>query len=284
VTEPGTGRHIASLTFDLDTVSIWMAQGQTSPTMMSRGEFGIVGAERIMRLLSDEAIKGTFYVPGRTLEAYPDTCRALHAEGHELAHHGFDHVSPVNLSRDEELDQLRRGNALIGEITGTAASGYRSPAWDLSPNSVELLLGEGFSYDSSMMAHDSQPYLARSGDAIDGDGRFRPGQETSLVELPISWSLDDFPHFEYFRGGGLRAASGVLENWLADFDYMVRFDTWGALTFTCHPFVVGRGHRMLMLESLIHGLKARGAAFLTAADLVQEHRLRARATPAGTVR
>lgn len=268
-------RHIASLTFDFDSVSIWMAQGQTSPTMMSRGEFGVVGVERIMRLLGDEGIKGTFFVPGRTLEAFPAACRDLHAEGHELAHHGFDHVSPVNLARDEELDQLRRGNALIGEVTGESARGYRSPAWDLSPRSVDLLLAEGFVYDSSMMAHDSQPYRARTGDSIDAGGRFCRGTETALVELPVSWSLDDFPHFEYFRGGGLRAASGVLENWLADFDYMARFEPWGALTFTCHPFVVGRGHRMLMLEALIHGLKARDAVFMTSAALAGEYRARA---------
>ena len=264
-------RHIASLTFDFDAVSIWMAQGQTSPTMMSRGEFGVVGVERIIRLLGDEGIKGTFFVPGRTLEAFPQSCEDLHAEGHELAHHGFDHVSPVNLTYDEELDQLRRGNALIAAITGKSAEGYRSPAWDLSPHSVDLLLNEGFFYDSSMMAHDSQPYCARQGDTIDETGRFRPGTESRLVELPISWSLDDFPHFEYFRGGGLRPAAGVLENWLADFDYMTRFDTWGALTYTCHPFVVGRGHRMLMLEALIHGLKARNAVFLTARELAAEY-------------
>ena len=264
-------RHIASLTFDFDSVSIWMAQGQTSPTMMSRGEFGVVGVERIIRLLGDEGVKGTFYIPGRTLQAFPEACRDLHAAGHELAHHGFDHVSPVNLSCAEELDQIRRGNALLAEITGAPAVGYRSPAWDLSTNSVDLLLQEGFVYDSSMMAHDSQPYAARRGDRIDASGRFSQGEETALIELPIAWSLDDFPHFEYFRGGGLRSASGVLENWLADFDYMARFEPWGALTYTCHPFVIGRGHRMLMLEALIHALKERGATFLTAAELASEY-------------
>ena len=274
MTEAGARRHIASLTFDFDTISIWMAQGQTTPTTMSRGEFGVVGAERIMRLLDAEGVQGTFYVPGRTLETYPDACRALHTAGHEIAHHGFDHVSPAQMSREDELDQLRRGNELVASITGAPAAGYRSPAWELSANSVELLLEEGFVYDSSMMAHDSQPYRARTGDVIDADGSFRPGAETDLVELPISWSLDDFPHFEYFRGGGLRSASGVLENWLADFDYMVRFDAWGAMTFACHPFVIGRGHRMLMLESLIHGLKARGAVFLTAVEIVEEYRAR----------
>jgi peptidoglycan/xylan/chitin deacetylase (PgdA/CDA1 family) len=34
------------------------------------------------------------------------------------------------------------------------------------------------------------------------------------------------------------------------------------LTYTFHPQVIGRGHRMLMLERLIESLAQRGAAFV----------------------
>ena len=99
------------------------------------------------------------------------------------------------------------------------------------------------------------------------------GPETSLVEMPISWTLDDYPHFEYVRNKqysmpGLMPAGGVLQNWVDDFDYMTRTMEWGALTYTCHPFVIGRGHRMLMLERLIEALQGLGATFLTMEDAV----------------
>jgi hypothetical protein len=45
---------------------------------------------------------------------------------------------------------------------------------------------------------------------------------------------------------------------------------WGVLTYTCHPYVIGRGHRMLMLERLIEGLLGQGAVFATMADAVDE--------------
>ena len=72
------------------------------------------------------------------------------------------------------------------------------------------------------------------------------------------------------RGGGLRAASDVLENWLADFDYLADELPWGVVTYTFHPFVIGRGHRMKMLEKLIVELTARGAVFVTAEQAVAE--------------
>ena len=111
-----------------------------------------------------------------------------------------------------------------------------------------------------MMGNDYTPYFARSGDAIELDAPMRFGPETSLIEMPISWTLDDYPHFEYVRNArysmqGLMPAGGVLQNWLDDFDYMTRIVDWGVLTYTCHPFVIGRGHRMLMLERLIEALQ-----------------------------
>jgi peptidoglycan/xylan/chitin deacetylase (PgdA/CDA1 family) len=268
-------RHIVCLSFDFDALSGFISRGLTSPTPISRGEFGVVGAERILALLGRHAIRATWFIPGHTIETYPDACRAIHAAGHEVAHHGWTHVPPANLSREQEEAGLVRGNEAIRRLTGAAARGYRSPSWDLSPHTIELLLQHGFLYDSSMMGHDYLPYRARVGDAITLEQPARFGAPTSLVEMPISWSLDDHPHFEYFRTDavtlpGLRAASGVLENWYDDFDYMTRIQDWGVITYTCHPYVIGRGHRMLMLERLIERLKQRGAVFLAMEDAARE--------------
>ena len=256
--------HLVCLTFDFDTVSVWMAMGRTTPTPMSRGEFGVVAAERLLRLLDRHGIPTTWFVPGLTIDTFEPACRAVAEAGHEIAHHGYEHVSPATMDRQAEDDQLKRGNEAIERISGRAARGYRSPAWDLSPNSVELLLENGFLYDSSMMGHDYLPYRARTGDRVEAGKPVVFGPETGLWELPVSWSVDDFPHFEYFRGGGLRPASGVLENWLDDYRFMADNLARGVFTCTCHPFVIGRGHRMMMLERLIVALKEQGAEFVTA--------------------
>ena len=268
-------RHLVCLTFDFDTVALWLALGQTSPTPVSRGEFGVVGAERLLTLLARRGIRSTWFIPGLTIDAYPDTCRAIHEAGHEIGHHGYDHVSPAGLTRDEERAQLVRGNAAIERISGAPARGYRSPAWDLSRASVDLLLEQGFAYDSSMMGHDYLPYQARTGDTVEVGKPVVFGSPTALVELPVSWSLDDFPHFESFRGAGLKPATGVFENWLGDFDWLARELPWGVYTLTCHPFVIGRGHRLLMLERLLDALAEQGGVFVTAREAVEEHSARA---------
>ncbi|NYT49112.1 polysaccharide deacetylase [Parapusillimonas granuli] len=267
---------IVCLSFDFDAISLWIARGATSPTPISRGEFGVVGTRRILRLLERYDVKATWFIPGHTLETYPDLCREIRDAGHEIGHHGWSHVSPVNMSLEEERASLIRANETIRNLTGAYAAGYRSPAWDLSANSVDLLIEQGFKYDSSMMADDYTPYFVRHRDVIEADQPARFGPATSLVEMPVSWSLDDFPHFEFTRTPagilpGLMNANGVLENWMEDFLYMKENLDWGAVTYTFHPQVIGRGHRMRMLERLIIRLLEEGAQFERMADVVAEH-------------
>jgi hypothetical protein len=49
---------------------------------------------------------------------------------------------------------------------------------------------------------------------------------------------------------------------------------WGVLTYTFHPHVIGRGHRMVMLERLIEQLRDGGAVFVTMEQAVAEYRAR----------
>lgn len=161
----------------------------------------------------------------------------------------------------------------IRRVCGKPPRGYRSPAWDLSPVTIDLLLKHGFDYESSLMGHDDTPYFARRGDRVSADEPLVPGEVTRLVEMPISWSLDDHPHFEFLRTGdsimpGLRNANSVLENFVDDFEYMTKTTDWGVLTYTFHPYVIGRGHRMMMLERLIDRLAGMGAQFMTMAGAV----------------
>ena len=270
-------QHFVCLTFDLDNTSIAVSRGTTTPTMISRGDFGMVGTERLLQLLARFEIPATWFIPGHTIESYPASVGAVHAAGHEIGHHGWTHRPPASLSREDEERELVRGNAAIEALTGRRARGYRSPSWDLSEHSIQLLLKHGFVYDSSLMGHDYLPYQARDGDVAELEATLRFGPDTALVEMPISWSLDDYPAFEFSqtRSGvlpGLMNAELVRANWLADFRYMAEHYDWGVITYTFHPHVIGRGHRMAMLERLVEQLRDGGAVFVTMEQAVAEYR------------
>lgn len=263
--------HVACLTFDFDVWSGFAARDLTTPTPISRGEFGLVGAKRVLGLLAQKGIRSTWFVPGVIIDSHEDDVARVVAAGHEIAHHGYSHVVPASLPPEREEAEMVQAIEAVRRVSGRDPRGYRSPAWDLSPVTIDLLLKHGFDYDSSLMGDDATPYFARKGDVVMADKPIVFGPRTRLIEMPISWSLDDHPHFEFLRVGqsvmpGLANAGAVLENFVDDFRYMVSTSDWGVLTYTFHPYVIGRGHRMIMLEKLIDQLGELGATFMALED------------------
>jgi peptidoglycan/xylan/chitin deacetylase (PgdA/CDA1 family) len=268
-------RHIVCLTFDFDTQAGFIARGMSTPTPLSRGEFGAIASRRILDFLKAHGIKATWFIPGFTIESWPRECEAVVANGHEVAHHSWAHIPPATQTREQEEADLVRANDSIARLSGRKARGYRSPSWDLSEHTIDLLLAHGFHYDSSLMGADYQPYRARRGDIAALGKPFSFGEQTPLIEMPISWSLDDYPHFEFVRTpatvlAAMQPARAVMQNWLDEFTYMKKVVDWGMLTYTMHPYVIGRGYRMLALEGLVEELAKQGAVFTTMEEAARE--------------
>lgn len=261
------------LTFDFDAISVWPGTlGLTSPSVVSRGEFsGRVAVPRVLDILAREGVTATFFVPGITIEAWPDLCRRILAEGHEIGHHGYHHMSPVAMEEAAEREQLERGlEAMDRVLDGYRAVGYRSPGADLSANSTRLLAEAGFVYESSMSAQDFEPYWCRTGDVVELSGVAHLGDEIELLEIPFSWTLDDMPQMEFIPTPngvfveGLSEPEKCQRMWLADLDYMVEEIPGGVYTMCFHPEIIGRGARIRVLERMIARAKEHGAELTSA--------------------
>ena len=121
----------------------WPFKAQ-SPSAVSRGEFGKVGTQRLLDVLRRHQVLASWFIPGHTIDTFPDLVKRIADTGHEIGHHGYCHENPAAVPLEEERRILERGIACILRVTGKAPLGYRSPAWDLSPYSLNLLLEFGF--------------------------------------------------------------------------------------------------------------------------------------------
>lgn len=274
MTEEQNRRLSCCLTFDFDAMSAWIGTFQSeNPSMISRGEFGAaVGLPRILDLLERHGIRATFCVPGHTAHAYPGLVSRIYEKGHELVHHGWVHENPADFDREGERKNLELGLEALERAAGVRPKGYRSPAWDFSRNTVDLLLEYGFEYDSSCMGNDFYPYYLRKGDEWSTTEPYSFGKPCELVEVPVTWGLDDFPASEYVPGQntGLMPPSAVEEIWRGDFEYAHANCPGGVYDLTMHPQVIGRGHRMLMLERLVeHFSSHSGVVFESLGDYVE---------------
>jgi peptidoglycan/xylan/chitin deacetylase (PgdA/CDA1 family) len=153
---------------------------------------------------------------------------------------------------------------------GVKPLGFRSPSADLSESTLELVEAHGFVYDSSLMTDDYRPFHPRIGDRVSRDEPLLRGRESTLWELPMCFELDDWVHFQFnfepYRKGGA-PPSHVLEIWRDEFDWMHEHVDGGVLTVCMHPQVIGRGHRIAMLETFIEHCLGSGARFASLGEV-----------------
>lgn len=253
-----TGEVTCCLTFDFDGLT-GFARGSRDRTRASQGEFGAaVGLGRILDLLTGSGVHATFFTTGDAAVSYPGLVERIRAEGHEVGHHGWAHDVPAELTRDAEQRSLERGIEALEKVTGERPRGYRAPGWATSDNTVRLLLGHGFDYDSSLMAGDFYPYYVREGDQWFDDEPASFGTPSNLVEIPVYWGLDDV--MLEFVGGTvntfLRSPDEIERLWKGDIDHAAAHRPGGLVTLTMHPHVTGRGPRIAMLNRIIEHVAA----------------------------
>jgi peptidoglycan-N-acetylglucosamine deacetylase len=270
-----TSRPSVCLSFHFDALSIWLGTfGLATPQYVSRADFAAkIATPRILELLARHDAKSTWFISGLDAESYPDAVKKIRDEGHEVAHHGYAHEDVANLDEVRERAALERGLEVFDEVLGVKPTGYRSPSYDLSQNSIRLLESYGFAWDSSLMGRDFEFYRARTGDQMSAADRITFGRETSIVEVPISWALNDFVFMEFVMAPGLILPGSIDtkalgERWCADLDYCVERVPGGIFTPIFHTQTIGRGSKINLLENLITRARELEAPFLTVSEAV----------------
>jgi peptidoglycan-N-acetylglucosamine deacetylase len=255
----------AVLSFDEDGECIPFAydaaNGHRRLTLQSEASYGPnIGTPRILDLLERHGISGTFFVPGFTAERHPVLLREIIARGHEIGSHGYLHERLDFVEPDEEERILTYSRAVLEEITGIVPRGYRSPAWELNPTSPALLKQYGYHYDSSLMG-DDEPYLIPA------------GSDQTLVEIPVQWMNDDWPHFGFSSipslGFGISSQEKVFEIWSEEFAGY--HEVGGCFVLTMHPFVIGRPSRIRLLNRMIEFINQFEGVWWATLEQVADH-------------
>ena len=242
---PGGSRVAVLLSFDVDNETLTLARN-TNPSIgaLSQGEFGArVGLRRVVELVDRHSIPASFFIPAVSLILNPDMVEVIQKSGrHEFGVHGWVHELNSALDAETERELVLRATNYLEKATGRRPVGYRAPSWDLSPNTLDIIKGLGFLYDSSLMS-DDRPYEL-----------LQNGNPTGLVELPVEWILDDAPLMNPL-GNRYTPPRELLQVYIDEFDKAYEEGTMFLLT--THPHIIGHRSRILILEELINHIKTK---------------------------
>jgi peptidoglycan/xylan/chitin deacetylase (PgdA/CDA1 family) len=247
-----------SVDVDVESPLAWRLRGKPAPGLaeLEQRRFGArQGLRRLLDLLAEHDLIGSFFVPGRDAARYPDLLPAVANGGHELGLHGYHHERVDQISRDENEEALGRAREVFEAQVGVKPRGYRSPAWELTAELHDLLRQQEMTYDSSLMGYD-HPYTLGG-----------------LTEVPVEWLTDDAVYFR-FRGSGLERwhpadPGSVLASWLEEWEGVHEFG--GLFTLTVHPWISGRSQRIRLLRRLLERVRSHDDVWFATAIAIAEH-------------
>lgn len=157
---------------------------ETWPARESRVE---ANTERLLGLLAERGVRGTFFVLGWVAERSPGLVRRIAACGHEIGCHGFSHRLIYRQAREEFREETARAKRLLEDQIGAAVLGYRAASFSVTRESLwalDTLIDAGFRYDSSIFPIRHDRYGLP--DARPDPHVFRAPSGRTLVEFPMS--------------------------------------------------------------------------------------------------
>lgn len=175
------------------------------------------GYPRIFDLLEHHAVRASFFVEGWNGLHHPEAVAEIVRRGHELGMHGWAHERWSSLSPDEQAALAARATDALRQAAGVRPRGFRAPGGARTPETEQILLALGYTYDASL-----------------GNGMRPERLARGLAQVPFVWPGVD--GFHYLREPPASPA-WLQETWLRA---LARTAHEGGLFVTvCHAFVTG---------------------------------------------
>ena len=169
---------------------------------------------RVLALLDEYGVKATFFVLGWVAERYPELVRGIHAEGHEVACHGYNHRLIYELTPEQFREDTHTAKGILEDITGTPVRGYRATSYSVVKDTLwalDILIEEGFLYDSSIFPIHHDRYGFPEAERF--CARMKRNGSGDLLEIPPSTIRIFGKNLPIAGGGYLRLFPAGLVEW-----------------------------------------------------------------------
>lgn len=133
VTEPpifkvNKEEKIASITFDIN----WAEKDNL---------------ENILNILDKYNVKATFFIMGGWVnysEENVTKLKSINERGHEIGGHSYKHSMFTKISKERMLEELKKTDDIIEQVTGEKTKLFRFPSGDYNENACKVVREQGY--------------------------------------------------------------------------------------------------------------------------------------------
>ena len=212
-----------------------------------------VGVYRILGILKNEGINASFFVNGRTVDAFPELMKQIVGEGHELGSENWHHQNVTTVSRGEQYSDLKRTLDAFQRNLGVRPQGFMMPGERPTDDTPRVLVELGYKYWMSFL-HEDLPYVLSVG-------------RGEIVVAPYGLAMTDY------KGGHPEPSSNpreLYQLWKDNFDWLYEEGATypGFMSLGVHPFLTGRPFRATVFREFLRYVKSHpGVWFARGTDL-----------------
>jgi len=184
------------------------------------------GVDKILKELETHNLKATFFCLGWIAEKHPDVIRRIHARGHHIGCHSYQHELSFRFDSDRFKQDTIKSKKFLEDLIGESINAYRAPGFSITEKNtwaLELLTELGFEYDCSILParHDYGGFISY--------GKAEP----AVLNLPNGSQIKEFPvNIQHIFGKNLVFSGGgffrffpywLIRHWTARSSYMMAY-------------------------------------------------------------
>lgn len=155
--------------------------------IVAPNEEAVRATDRVLELLAEFQVRGTFFILGEIAEHFPDLVRRIAAQGHHLGIHGYYHLHIFRQSPSQFRQSIERAKKLVEDVAGRPADAHRAVAFSIIESTLwalDVLVDLGFKYDSSIYPFQGRRYgIPAVSRAL---YQYRAPDGRTMWELPMS--------------------------------------------------------------------------------------------------
>jgi polysaccharide deacetylase family protein (PEP-CTERM system associated) len=117
--------------------------------------------DRLLQVLDECGVKGTFFVQGKVAETFPGLIASLVEQGHEIQAHGYSHRPLYSMNRAALRSEVERAKKTVEDASGTPVTVFRAQDFSILAGNLwalEILAEVGYRVDSSIFPMRSRHY------------------------------------------------------------------------------------------------------------------------------